>query len=147
MKKFAFIDATGRPSYTASPAVDSMYTDGATYGDLVCREIPFNQDDTEVLTGWYWKGGWKTGRPPRPGPTYRWDNDTESWLDARTPEDAWAEVRQERAARLATSDWAVLPDVPMTVERRQQWEAYRQALRDITTQTDPFNIVWPAPPA
>lgn len=73
-------------------------------------------------------------RPPeRPRPT-------------PSPADLWATVRAERNRRLAASDWAVLPDVPMTVERRQQWEAYRQALRDITDQADPATIVWPVPP-
>lgn len=56
-------------------------------------------------------------------------------------------VRDKRAGLLAKSDWSVLPDVVMTDEDRQQWRAYRQALRDITKQPDPFNIVWPTPPA
>lgn len=146
MKKFAFVDSNGVPHYTASPAVDSMYTDGAAYGDTVCREIPLHQDDSAVLNGWYWKGGWKTNRPPRPGASYTWNNDTESWVDTRTAEDAWAEVRQERTHRLGTCDWTVLPDVPLPTEARQQWEIYRQALRDVTEQADPFNIVWPVPP-
>jgi hypothetical protein len=33
-------------------------------------------------------------------------------------------------------------DVVMTPE----WIAYRQALRDITDQQDPFNIIWPIKP-
>lgn len=60
--------------------------------------------------------------------------------------DPWDWVRATRNRRLANSDWAVLPDVPMTVGRRQQWETYRQSLRDITEQPDPLNIVWPTPP-
>ena len=34
----------------------------------------------------------------------------------------------------------------LSEKRRQQWQAYRQALRDITEQPDPFNIVWPETP-
>jgi hypothetical protein len=30
---------------------------------------------------------------------------------------------------------------------KEVWAAYRQALRDVTLQPDPFNIVWPTPPA
>ena len=59
----------------------------------------------------------------------------------------WDAVRAARNRKLAASDCSVLPDVPMTVERRQRWEAYRQALRDITDQTDLSVLVWPTPPA
>lgn len=60
---------------------------------------------------------------------------------------AWPLARKRRDTLLRDSDWTQLPDVPLSEERRQQWETYRQALRDVTDQPDPFNIVWPAPPA
>ena len=62
---------------------------------------------------------------------------------AVTADQEWERVRATRNRRLAASDWAVLPDVPMSEERRQAWAAYRQALRDITRQPDPFKIYWP----
>ena len=62
-----------------------------------------------------------------------------------TPEQ-WIVVRGQRIRKLRASDWSVLSDVPMTTEKRAEWETYRQALRDITTQPDPFNITWPTPP-
>lgn len=69
----------------------------------------------------------------------------------RTPDEVlrkeWARVRAQRNKLLAQSDWTVLPDVPLSTEARQQWETYRQALRDVTDQADPFNIVWPTRPA
>lgn len=46
-------------------------------------------------------------------------------------------------AKLAACDWTQLPDAPID---RQVWADYRQALRDITLQTDPFAIVWPQEP-
>lgn len=61
-----------------------------------------------------------------------------------TIEQMWEPVRQERNRRLAASDWTQLPDVPL--ETKSAWTAYRQALRDITEQPDPFNIAWPTPP-
>ena len=76
--------------------------------------------------------GWVFGPPAAP---------------AVTADQEWERVRATRNRRLAATDWTQLPDVPMTVERRQQWVTYRQALRDVTDQPDPFNIVWPAPPA
>ena len=58
----------------------------------------------------------------------------------------WFVIRGQRIRKLRASDWSALPDVPMTVEKKSEWETYRQALRDVTTQSDPFNITWPTPP-
>ena len=55
----------------------------------------------------------------------------------------WAVVRADRNALLAASDWTQLPDAPVDAAA---WATYRQALRDLTQQSDPFNIVWPVPP-
>ena len=52
----------------------------------------------------------------------------------------WDIVRNKRNFLLTRSDWTQLPDAPVDAAA---WVIYRQALRDITTQTDPFNIVWP----
>lgn len=75
------------------------------------------------------------------------DYQLRQWVDPRTNESEWAIVRNQRNTLLVQSDWTQFPDVPLSEERRQQWQAYRQALRDITDQPDPFNIVWPTPPA
>jgi hypothetical protein len=53
-------------------------------------------------------------------------------------------IRTERDQRLKATDWTQLPDVPLTT--KEKWAVYRQALRDITEQPDPFNIIWPTPP-
>lgn len=56
---------------------------------------------------------------------------------------AWNQAKID----LRNSDWAVLPDVPMTVEQRQAWIEYRRALREIRLQADfPDNIQWPKAP-
>jgi hypothetical protein len=62
------------------------------------------------------------------------------------PDTQWESVRVEQKYKLEDSDWTVLPDVPMEESLRNQWKVYRQELRDITTQPDPFNITWPTPP-
>jgi len=54
------------------------------------------------------------------------------------------EIKIKRNALLAESDWTQLPDVVLS--NKEQWATYRQQLRDITTQSDPFNIVWPSKP-
>ena len=37
----------------------------------------------------------------------------------------------KRKAMLKASDWTVLPDVPFTEEKKNQWKLYRQTLRDM----------------
>ncbi len=71
-----------------------------------------------------------------------------SWESALAGRDAeqWRAVRGDRNGRLAASDWTVLSDVPILPEKENEWVDYRQELRDITDQPDPFNITWPTPP-
>lgn len=56
----------------------------------------------------------------------------------------WLEVRSLRDEYLSSSDWTQLPDVSNV--DKTAWATYRQQLRDITTQADPFNITWPSTP-
>lgn len=61
-------------------------------------------------------------------------------LEAEKEDVQWAAVRATRNSKLAQCDWTQLPDAPVDAA---VWAVYRQALRDITTQADPFNIEWP----
>ena len=56
----------------------------------------------------------------------------------------WFAVRQERDRRLKITDWISGDDVPTA--HKTKYTAYRQALRDVTSQLDPFNITWPTEP-
>ena len=71
-----------------------------------------------------------------------------SWsaVQAQIDPEQWKIVRFQRDKKLQACDWTVLPDVPMDAPKRTEWETYRQSLRDVTSQTDPFNITWPTPP-
>lgn len=109
-----------------------------------------------------------------PKPTYQWGNYTKKWVDngdvlidstinvydfdwqevdetsdLTTDElndrkvRAWNEIKEMRKFVLRRTDWWELPSqAPMSAERT----AFRQAWRDITTQTDPFNITYPTNP-
>jgi hypothetical protein len=55
----------------------------------------------------------------------------------------WERVRSDRNIRLAACDWTQLPDAPVDAAA---WATYRQQLRDITEQPNPFEIVWPTAP-
>jgi len=53
-------------------------------------------------------------------------------------------VRQERNALLSASDWTQVADAPVD---QAAWAAYRQELRDVTSQeTFPFEVTWPVAP-
>lgn len=50
----------------------------------------------------------------------------------------WNILREERNRRLTQSDWTQVNDAPLTQEQKDQWKAYRQALRDFpSTFTEP----------
>jgi hypothetical protein len=54
-------------------------------------------------------------------------------------------VRQQRNQRLSATDWTQLLDSP--VNARAAYTTYRQALRDLPTQTGfPWNVIWPQEP-
>lgn len=56
-------------------------------------------------------------------------------------------VRRRRDFKLIQSDKYMLLDFPITNEKRNEWEMYRQSLRNITEQPGfPRNVVWPVKP-
>ena len=53
--------------------------------------------------------------------------------------------REQRNKKLTESDFMMLSDYPK--EDIEEWKVYRQALRDLPTNTeDPENPNWPTPP-
>ena len=58
----------------------------------------------------------------------------------------WGMVRMERDNLLGKSDWVVLPHSPITGSKLDEWIEYRQDLRDVTNQSNPFEISWPTQP-
>lgn len=65
---------------------------------------------------------------------------------ATVTEQQWVRTRDRRNKLLALCDWTQLADVPLTTEEKAAWATHRQALRDVTTQVDPFEIIWPVAP-
>ncbi len=58
----------------------------------------------------------------------------------------WTAIRSDRDNRLKETDWVSIRAADTATPMSAEWAAYRQALRDITTQTDPFSITWPIKP-
>lgn len=55
----------------------------------------------------------------------------------------WASIRLQRDNLLKNTDWRASSDLTLA----DDWKNYRQALRDVPTQSDPFNITWPTEPS
>jgi hypothetical protein len=63
------------------------------------------------------------------------DEELQSRIDTQ-----WQVVRSQRNQMLKDCDWTQLADSPVN---KKAWATYRQALRDLTKQADPFKITWP----
>jgi len=64
--------------------------------------------------------------------------------DNAEPARKWASIRSKRDALLSSTDWRAMPDAPTMSDA---WTAYRQALRDVPSQSDPDNITFPEEPS
>ncbi len=64
------------------------------------------------------------------------------------PARQFADLRRDRNQLLAESDYLFGADAPtMTDDKRNEWRAYRQALRDLPANTpNPAEINWPSAP-
>ena len=94
-------------------------------------------------------------QPPAPPnsekSTWSWSTETKRWVETLTNaeklDQQWINIKSQRDQLLQQSDWRVVKATDTGVPLSQSWKDYRQALRDITLQSDPFNITWPVPPA
>ena len=68
---------------------------------------------------------------------------SQSEIDYRL-ENQWFIIRETRNQLLVECDWTQLADIPS--ETKTIWSEYRQSLRDITSQSNPFSITWPVKP-
>jgi len=100
-------------------------------------------------------GGWKI----KNGKIAKWyanqPQPSEEQIQAKIAELAAAEplrqLREQRNQLLTATDWRMVSDYPGA--NQTEWQTYRQALRDITTQTPSLDsngqltgINWPTPP-
>ena len=88
--------------------------------------LPNLVEATEGGIGWSYSDGVFTAPP-----------------DTRTDAEKANEIRAERDSKLAETDWTASTDVTMTAKMT----AYRQALRDVPSQTGfPTEVNWPTKP-
>ena len=73
------------------------------------------------------------------------DNEYIFTVDQSSIDLQWKNIRQHRNTLLSNCDWIVsITDYNMA--NKNDWVAYRQALRDITKQENPFRVMWPVVP-
>ena len=58
----------------------------------------------------------------------------------------WQLVREHRNTLLSETDWTQFQDSPITGSKLTEYQTYRQELRDITNNDNPFTLVWPTQP-
>ena len=92
-----------------------------------------NQTITEndpVLDSGKWKQSWTV-------------SDLSSDAVTTKTNEKWESIRTVRNELLSESDWRASSDLTLS----DAWKNYRQSLRDITNQSDPYNITWPTEPS
>jgi hypothetical protein len=85
--------------------------------------------------------------PEKTSPYAEFDYSAKAWV--LNPALAIREVKTKRLQLLSSSDWTdtLSAKTRLGDELYNQWQTYRQALRDITDQAGyPLNVVWPAQP-
>jgi hypothetical protein len=90
------------------------------------------------------------GTPTQSGSVYvqNWTESEASSEDIETRKnEKWEEVRDIRDNLLAQSDWTQFQDSPITGSLLTDWQTYRQGLRDITSQENPYSLTWPTKPS
>ncbi|WP_210447828.1 tail fiber assembly protein [Vibrio crassostreae] len=62
-------------------------------------------------------------------------------------DEKWKAVRTQRDNCISATDWTQIPDAQLTDEKKAEFLAYRQELRDIPQKyTNPDDVVWPEKP-
>lgn len=83
----------------------------------------------------------------KPRPSFgKWDTTTKDWAidNVARLESLSAEVRADRDALIAKTDWVVVKAKESDTEVPANYVTYRQALRDVTLQSGfPETITWP----
>ena len=83
--------------------------------------------------------------PTKPNDYSEFNWQTKQWEDNSNI--AKQQVLRERQQLLAASDWTDTVSAQTRLTNYEEWQTYRQALRDITKQEGyPFNVVWPIQP-
>jgi hypothetical protein len=63
---------------------------------------------------------------------------------AKTNDEYWSEIRENRNQLLFDTDWTDLPNSPLADAQKTNYQRYRTELRDMPQSTsNPKDVVWP----
>jgi hypothetical protein len=149
----AYQQANGGPTWaaTTTEVLEALGADvvfegpQATGGTVYQFSMP---DGVEQIEGkWYTKyilGPVFTDRPATDTEPAKTAAEQEAEYKAMKDAERAKSVRQQRTDKLKDSDWTQVAD---STADKTVWAAYRQALRDITSQAGfPWTIDWPEQP-
>ena len=142
--KFTYVDAVTGISISAQPAVN-----GPKFPEVAGLEFDWARESAYPTPIPEFFGTCPDGSDTQADgvlevmPEHEWvaakDYEMQIRLEARS-----AVVRQERNGLLTSSDWTQVADAPVDAAA---WVAYRQALRDLTSQPGfPWAVEWPEVP-
>ena len=131
------------------------FYDGSLIDGLIEGTTSWIKTVNVLPVGWdkkYFKEGEFKQLPEKPSNYHIWNLETEQWQEPENYQqllfdEAASKVKQERQRLLTTPDWTDTVSASTRLENYNEWQSYRQALRDITTQEGyPFNVIWPTQP-
>lgn len=73
------------------------------------------------------------------------DSEGKFIIDNTKTDDIWRSIKELRNKYLSETDW-ICSITDYNVPNKDSWVIYRQELRDITKQLNPFKITWPTRP-
>ena len=82
--------------------------------------------------------------PPKPSEFHVFNYSSKVWEP--NIEMAWEVIKKRRSFLLAETDWVVVKAQETGTAVPEAWLNYRQALRDVTLQSNPLALVWPRSP-
>jgi hypothetical protein len=119
--------------------------------DIIDRQLGKDEDYIENSydnTKYYINNNEVVEIPPKPSVPYvEFDYTTKSWVV--NPIISRVEILFKRKQLLDSSDWTDTLSAKTRLDETlyNQWQTYRQQLRDITTQAGyPLNVTWPTQP-
>ena len=136
-----FFDTTGRIRMAIAGDAQTLAEQRVPEG---CSDLC--SEDTVFAHTHYVREGQLAPIPDPPQASMRFAHAEGRWV--RDEALAWWHSRQERNRLLEASDWTdtLSARTRLGSERYEAWQHYRQLLRDLTFQSDPYAIVWPEPP-
>ena len=145
----ASVNAEGNPESIWTTGVTPDIEEGPDLGNIgntIVHVEGLLQDTRAFINTHYYKAGKWVARDESPGAYYNWIG--EEWvLDS---DKLFAEIRQERTARLYRCDWTLTTDSPLTDAEKVEWVEYRQALRGVPSVNAEVVhldlVVWPEAP-